>query len=278
MRCKAGWREGLAFLVLASAGAARADVEADLRRDLVGKVAVVRESLVSECTDHYTDLAVSGRRISGGRGERLEAGELATIDNVHVGWSRFDVNLSLLEPLRVRWTDGPFTLYEQRNCRVQLGFDVSRDVKKDRARALATIEEVLELQPSPAVARRSPAYNGRRVEPLPADWEQTRRAHAVWKAARVNDAVRAKIARLLDDAASVLTYMPSDAGYLESFGDGARARRNESWSNCDAMLEASFYVSGSGGGDKRGWADGQHVAWATRLAAALGECYLEAPE
>lgn len=262
---------------LAWPASGRADVEAELRRELVGRTVVVRQAVVSECTDHYTDVEVLGDRIAGGRGERFAAGELARIDNVHLGWSRFAVNLSLVEPYRVTWSDGPFTLHEQRTCRVQLDFDLPREARKDRVRALAAITAVVEPFADEASARRSADCNRRQVEPLPADWEATRRAHALWSAERVNAAVRLKIARLLDEAEGVLTYMPDDAAYLESFGLGARARRSETWSSCDAMLEASFYVSGSGGTDKRGFADGQRLAWTTRLAAALAECHVEPP-
>ena len=33
--------------------------------------------------------------------------------------------------------DGPFTVYDQRRCRVQLNFEVPREVRKDRVQALA---------------------------------------------------------------------------------------------------------------------------------------------
>ena len=59
-----------------------------------------------------------------------------------------------------------------------------------------------------------------------------------------------------------------------AFAAGARAR-SDSWSTCEAMLDATFYVSGSGGKSSRGWADGQRVAWANHLAHALQSCYLD---
>ncbi len=90
----------------------------------------------------------------------------------------------------------------------------------------------------------------------------------------MNAAVRAKTASVLDEARRVLAYMPGDDDYLWSFAAGARAR-SDSWSTCEAMLDATFYVSGSGGKSSRGWADGQHVAWANHLAHELQECYLE---
>ena len=90
----------------------------------------------------------------------------------------------------------------------------------------------------------------------------------------MNAAVRAKTERVLDEAKRVLAYMPGDDDYLLSFAAGARAR-SDSWSSCEAMLDATFYSTGSGGKSTRGWADGQHVAWANHLALALQDCYLE---
>ena len=95
-----------------------------------------------------------------------------------------------------------------------------------------------------------------------------------WKLTQVNAAVRAETERVLDEVKRVLAYMPGDDDYLISFAAGARAR-SDSWSTCAAMLDATFYVSGSGGKSSRGWADGQHVAWANHLAHALQSCYLD---
>ena len=105
-------------------------------------------------------------------------------------------------------------------------------------------------------------------------WEKTKREDQAWKLTQVNVAVRAKTAYVLDEAGRVLNYMPGDDDYLLSFAAGARAR-SDSWSSCEAMLDATFYSAGSGGKSKRGWADGQHVAWANHLAHALQSCYLE---
>ena len=51
--------------------------------------------------------------------------------------SGLDVNLTLVEPFLPSFVDGPFTVYDQRRCRVQLNFEVPREVRKDRAKALA---------------------------------------------------------------------------------------------------------------------------------------------
>ena len=267
----------LGVAVLA-AGAARADVEGELRAELVGRAALSRSELLSECTDHYTDNQVSGTRIAGKAGERFAAGELARIDNVKIGsFTGLDVNVSLAEPYRLAWRDGPFDVYDQRRCRAQLHFDVPREVRKDRAKSRAAIEAVLAIFGDEAAAKGDAAWNRRKVEPYPANWEAKKREWESWKRSQQNVRVRSKSEEVLERAEQVLTYMPDDAKYLAAFGAGARYRRNDSWSSCELMLDASFYVSGGApsGDDSRGWADGQLVAWATELARALADCYIE---
>ncbi len=269
---RTGWIVA-AFVAALPAGAA-ADIESDLRSDLVGRYGVARGELVSECTDHFTDMKVVSGRLVGGTGVRFERGELVRIDNVNVGaMVGLDVNLTLVEPFRVSWEDGPFTVYDQRRCRVQLNFEVARDVRKDRQKALAAVAAVLDLFDDAAAAKQA-GWNRRKVEPYPRDWEKTRREYEAWKLTQVNAAVRAKTADVLDEARRVLDYMSGDDEYLWSFAAGARAR-SDSWSSCEAMLEANFYSTGSGGKSSRGWSDGQHVAWANHLAHALQSCFLE---
>jgi hypothetical protein len=266
----------LAAVLIAPAAAGAADVEDVLRSHLRGRWAVLRSPVASECSDHYSDNIVSGRFASGGGPVSLPAGELVSIDNVHAGWaSGLDVNLGVLVPYRVRIVDGPYTLYEIRPCRVQLNFDVPREVRKDAARAEAAVLEVLEVHDSEAEARRSQLWNRRETEPLPADSEATWAEYRVWKAAQVNAAVRRKLDDVLADAKATLRSMQDDPDYLESFALGVAARRNDSAPSCDSALSSSFYVSGSGGKSKRGYEDGQRVAWATNVAQALQDCFVD---
>ena len=259
-----------------AAGTARADVESELRADLVGRFALTRSALRSECTDHYTDNQVVGGRISGSTGETFAAGEMVKVDNVKIGaFSGLDVNLSLVEPYRLSWREGPFDVYDQRRCRVQLHFDVPREVRKDRAKARGAIEAVVAVFADEMAARGDAAWNRRKVEPYPANWEAKKREWEAWKRSQTNVRVREKTEEVLEQADRVLEYMPGDAKYLASFGAGARAR-SDSWSSCESMLEATFYSTGGGDGeDSRGWADGQLVAWATELAHELADCYID---
>src|SRR5512143_1851849 len=143
----------LAAGLLLPALAGAADAESALRARLRGRWAILRSPVASECTEHYSDNDVVGRSASGAGPVALPAGELVSIDNVHAGWtSGLDVNLGLLVPWRVRIVDGPYTLYEIRPCRVQLNFDVPREVRKDAARAEAAVLEILEVHDSETAA------------------------------------------------------------------------------------------------------------------------------
>ena len=123
--------------------------------------------------------------------------------------------------------------------------------------------------------RGSASWNRREPEALPADSEQVWAEYRVWKAAQVNAAVRRRIEEVLADAQAVLRNMSDDADYLDSFGRGAASRRYESVTDCDSLLSASFYVSGSGGKSPRGYAHGQRVAWATMVARGLAGCLVD---
>ena len=250
-----------------------ADVESELRSALVGRFALTRGALLSECTDHFTDHKVTAGRVSGGTGTRFEAGELVRIDNVKIGaLSGLDVNLTIVEPFLLSFVDGPFTVHEERRCRAQLNFEVPREVRKDRAQSLAAIAAVLERFDDDDAARRG-AWNRRARAPFPKDWEKTRVAYGKWKVEHRNELVRAKTEEVLRFAEQALTYMSGDEDYLASFAAGARYR-SDSWSSCEAMLTATFSISGSGK-NRNGWADGQKVAWATHLARSLQDCLLE---
>jgi len=266
----------LAASLTLSAGARAADTEDLLRSHLRGRWAILRSPVASECSDHYSDNDVAGRFASGPGPVSLPVGELVSIDNVHAGWtSGLDVNLGLAVPYRVRIVDGPYTLYEIRSCRVQLNFDVSREVRKDAARAEAAVLEILEVHDSESEARASGLWNRRQTEALPADSAATWAEYRVWKAAQVNVAFRRKLEDVLADAQATLRSLQDGPEYLESFALGVEARRNDSAPSCESALSSSFYVSGSGGKNKRGFEDGQRVAWATNVARALQGCFVD---
>lgn len=254
------------------AGAAAGD---ELRAELVGRFGLTRAPLASDCAATPTRSKVVSGRPTGAGLRSFATGELVRVAEVRAGLlSGLEIELEVVEPALVSWRDGPFEVFDQRRCRIELDFEVPREVRKDKTRALAAIAAVVETFDDERAAKAA-GWNGRRVEPYPEGWEETRREYEAWRVARRNEQVRAKTEEVLAAADQVLRYMKNDADYLASFGAGARARTSDSWSSCEAMLAATFSASGSGGEDYAGWADGQKVAWAARLARALQECYAE---
>ncbi len=261
---------------LAAAAPLFADAEGDLRAHWQGSIVLLRTPTRSECTDHFTDNAVSGGRVVKGEGLGFAAGEIANVDKIEVTWTRIDVSLTLLEPFRVTWKDGPYTLYDQRRCRVQLNLEVPREVRKDSAKAIAAVAELLDPFASAAAARHAAAYNRRQVEPYPADWDRTRAEYEAWHAARINAAVHDRIETLSAEGQAMLDRARDDGDYLRCFGKGARSRSYQTFGSCPAVLDSYFIASGSCE-NQRGFEDGQHLAWAIGMVRALNACTVPAP-
>jgi len=246
---------------------ALADAEGDLRARWTGTTVVTKVPVFSECTDHFTDNAVPTGGVPRGAGLRFGAGEIATVDKIDVTWTRIDVSIGFLEPYRLSWTDGPYTLFDQRRCRVQLKLELPRDVRKDPSKAGAAIAALLDPFPNAAEARRVEAY--------PANWERTRAEYETWHATRVNGAIQERVATLLREAQDTIDRARDDDSYQRCFGKGARSRSYQSFGSCESLLDTYFVTSGSCE-NQHGFDDGQRLAWTVGLVRALSACYVPA--
>lgn len=262
-------------IALPAARPARADAEGDLRARWTGATVITKIPVFSECTDHFTDNAVPPGGLPRGAGLRFGAGEIATVDKIDVTWTRIDVSIGLLEPFRLSWTEGPYTLYDQRRCRVQLKLELPRDVRKDPAKAGAAIGALLGAFSNPAEARRAPSFNARRVEAYPANWEKTRAEYETWHATRVNAKVQERMATLLREAQDTIDRARDDEAYQRCFGKGAHSRSYQSFGSCESVLDTYFVSSGSCE-NQRGFDDGQRLAWTVGMVRALSACFVPA--
>lgn len=270
----------LLLLALVAARASHADTEGDLTARFKGLYALTQVPVFSECDPHYTDDEVTVTRATRGPGQRFAPGELARIDKIDVTFSRIDVNLGFSEPYLLSWTDGPFTLYDQRYCKVSLNLALPSEVRRDAKRAGEAIEALLVPFRSQEEARRAGAWNGRKVAPYPKGWEKTQSEYAVWKAERVNGAVQAKIDEAIEEANRAMDRVSDSSDALASFAAGLRARRSDSYPSCESMLADSFYPASSGGRDvkdSRAYAEGQRLGHYLGLARELRKCFLPVP-
>jgi hypothetical protein len=255
----------------AASGAAAASPEDELRAEWKGSYVVTRVPLYSECTDHFTDNEAANGRLTSRESRRFDAGEVAQVSDLDLGWTGLKVRIELVEPFRLSWTDGPFTLYRHSRCRAELTFDLPREARKSSAASSAEVARLLERFETLKSAQASPAASRRRVEPLPEGWDKTQAEYETWKAAQVNVAVQRKLDWAIDEANRVLADVDDDPGYGAAFAAGVESRRYDSFSSCSVMLDASFYP----GDRKKGEAfvDGEHLAWLLQLARDLRQCF-----
>lgn len=279
------FRPILAFtLTLATAGFT-SELDDRLNQRLRGAWAVLEVEIYSGCAGTYSDNQVSEAGVTGRAQYRFEPGELVKVDKVNAKRQRVDVMLSLAVPLRTSRLDGPFELFDGRECKVQLIVPIAReDIKSGNdAAVLARLDDLITLYPSLDDARESDAWNGREIDPLPADYDQTLARYAVWKAEQTNAAIEEVVRRAIVDAADVADSLSDDAEYLDGFGEGAETMSSFSTTDCSSLLSTSLaFHDSSPPKDKSkrwrdGWHQGQELIFNVLLAERLQACRVQVP-
>ena len=265
--------------------AAASDLDDRLDGKLRGAWAILEHEVYSSCSGTYSDNQVGAAGVASKASRRFDAGELIKIDKVKVKRSRVDLLTTFSEPVLVSTQDGPFELYNERECKAQLIFEVPRAVIKtrDADAVLAAIESALTLFPSSSAAMEADNWNGREREPYPDDYERTITRHEIWKAEQINAAVAAGIDRSISEAASAAEDIDDDTDYLAGFAAGAEKMQEIHLGDCDQLIDASFTSlkksppSDKGKEWKRGFSDGQSLVFHTGLARDLKGCYVRVP-
>jgi hypothetical protein len=280
---------GLAVAV-AAAPRALASLEAELAGRWRGAWVVTRVEITSACTSVYTDTDVRGELATGKGGHRFGAGELARVDKVGVKVDRIDLFLAVAEPILEARIDGPFTLFDERRCRVQLKVDVPKAVV--RSGDVAAVEEILARAVEAFIredeARAAPAWNGREREPLPADYEETLARYHTWKVAQERARLTAVQDRALDELARLERAILDDPVYLSGFAAGVAEARDWSPSGCATLSPHGPSSSPPAPPEahraehdrtvwRRGWEDGRDLAAALAVMGAARDCLAELP-
>jgi hypothetical protein len=260
--------------------------EDELRTAWVGRRVVLRAAAISNCDERYTNNRMRATQPSSGGRHRLDPGELGRVENLHLQRARIDVLITLLEPLRVEFRDGPFQLYEQLECRVELEVPAPREAVRQGAidRLDDLLRGLLELDNDPLPAEESPIWNRRQVEPLPADHAERLADYRAWKQEQLYLALRGRLAEALDRAADIAARVDRSVPYARGLVFGAREfeperifsaaceelpnkRFSSSWSKAPEELE---------GRDERHWKDGledgQRLRFEIALARRLERC------
>ncbi len=242
-----------------------------------GAWVIVRPEVASGCAGAYTDNEVRGERTTG-RGEfRFGEGELARVEKLDLDRKKVEVFIILGENLLVPTPDGPFTLYDDRSCRVELEIPRVGGEDEDLHSLLAT---VLERYTGEREARAARTWNGRVREPYPGDYEETLASHRRWKAEQLNVAVAEKRDLALEEAGRLLDRFSDDPDYHTGFAAGVDHARRKYFGDCPTLVSASVYnftsspPSGKTGPWCRGFEDGQALVFHLEVGRRLGRCFV----
>ena len=275
----------LLLLTLVSGSVDAGPVEDALEAHWRGAFVVLKVESRSGCGDAYTNNPVFGARL-GGQGEhRLGPGELAQVRKVDVKRNRVDLLLDIVEPLRISYQDGPFQLFRQAECRIELKFEISRSALKKGgvAEADSHFLKILERHETLSSVEASALYNARRVEPFPPGYDDVLAEYEAWKEEQVSLAVHDRLAEALDAANRISNQVRTSQSYSEGFTAGLRYV-NSSYligGDCYALLDKVFYPADSNppiavGYDASEWQaghrDGQALVFHLELARGLARC------
>ncbi len=273
---------GLSGLVAAK------ELQSDVTSRWLGAWVVVSLDTYSDCAGMYTNNRVNGLLVKSTGAQRFGAGELARVDKVDLKRSRLDVLLSLVEPVLVSYEDGPFQLFREASCRVELEVEIPRvEVKDKDAQAIeARLLELLERHANEAAARGSDRYNRRERDAYPADYARTERRHAAWRAEQDNAAVQAHLDTAVDETSRAMQRVQDHPLYLTGFGDGVETARHARLDTCAALLAIDLAAIRAGAAKARpgveaeladGFGDGQLVALGVELVRRLPSCFVDVP-
>jgi len=310
-RRASGWAAAGAatgLLALASSGAVPAgDTQDAVASRWRGAWVVTTAETHADCMGMYTGNRVSGRLVSSKGRWRFKPGELAKVDGIDLKRNRVDIKVTLAEPLLVSHQDGPFTLYDEAHCRMELQVEVPRDLVKgkDVGGLDESLKVVIERYATEDEARASRRCNGRERDPYPGDYEKTLAAHATWRARQTNIAVQARIDALVDDTSRIPERITGDPDYMAGFVRGVEAGRSSRPDSCPGLMSvgsgttrisSGYHGTGavpagrggagsSGAGESeaqgrfnRGYADGVRLTQGLDAIRRLPGCFVPVPE
>src|SRR5262245_39385729 len=186
-------RAVLALMALAAAltPTPAGDLEGAMESRWRGAWILTAVDTYSDCAGTYTNNHVNGQLVQGRGRLAFRAGELAQVQKVDLKRARADLLLSLPEPILVSYQDGPFTLYREARCLIELQVELPRPlVAKQNAEGVDQIVlGVVSRFSSQQEASRSRRWNRRERDPYPDDYDQTLAEHDAWKAEQANAAI-----------------------------------------------------------------------------------------
>ncbi len=280
------------ILVAIPIGSFPSSLERGLKSRWLGAWVLTTVETYSACSGRHTSNRVNGRLVSSKGRHRFHRGELARVERVDVKRRRIDLYLSVVEPLLVPHRHGPFTLYNEVACKIELEVEVPRELvkAKDAASLDRTLAPILERFADIEGARRAASWNERERAPFPDDYERTLARHAIWQAEQNNALVQARMDEALRETSEITARIGSDPAYLSAFANGVQAARDLDFGDCSGLLAIDLSkgpsrVSRARNQEgrtpprtSRGYRDGEHLVLGLEMLANLPECFVSIPE
>jgi hypothetical protein len=286
----------VAWIALAGASltpAAAADFEGAMESRWRGAWVLTSVDTYSDCAGTYTNNHVNGQLVQGRGRFAFRPGEMAQVQKVDMKRSRLDLLLSLPEPILVSYQDGPFTLYREARCLIELQVELPRPLVAKQSvegvdqRVLAVVSRHASRQE----ASRSRGWNRRERDPYPEDYDQTLAEHAAWQAEQANAAVVARIDQAKEESSRISSSINSDPDYLKGFAAGVEAAKALDLSKCQEVLArdpqhvcplpAQLPASLAGQAQSRytrGFTDGSRLVFSLESMRVLPRCLVEVPD
>ena len=95
-------------------------LEKEVKGEWLGAWVVTGVESYSDCGSAHTNNRINGSLVKSKGDHRFQPGELAKINKIDVKKSRLDLLLTLAEPMLIPYQEGPFTLYREAQCKIEL--------------------------------------------------------------------------------------------------------------------------------------------------------------
>jgi hypothetical protein len=242
----------------------------------------------SVCNGSYFNNDVSGQYVAARAGRPFQPGELAKVDKLQVNRKKVELMVTIAGMNLAPRQDGPFTLYDQRTCRIEFEVAIPRGVIKSKNveevdRFLATVAQRFSTKDA---ALDSSDWNGREADEYPADYEQTLAHHAVWSAEELNRGIDDQLNQSLLTANELAREVDPHPIYLAGFAEGARMMREWRERDCGRLVGSTAVTFRLAAPDEftentpwcDGFYDGQALVYNLAVLSRLPACYVDVPE
>lgn len=267
---------------------AHAGVEDELESRWEGAWLIIDGEVSSNCNGLSTNNQVNGDLISSRGLREFPPGELGQVTDINVKRRRVDVTIALEEPVLIEYRDGPFTLYREASCKVELQMDFGDERTKDLGvdGIEAQFGSWFERYARRADAEDSAAWNERERRDYPVDYERTLAEYAAWKVEQFNSQIDARIQESADQIQRLIADVSADDEFGAGLSYGIAAMRStlgairtDNGDDCAQLLAstpATFRQAHEAPAVSwaNGYETGQSLAYYIELGRQLPFCYM----